>query len=844
MIESQRLHFIRGKQHELRCDTYQSLQGMQSVGNTDVSTAGQRVILPSSFTGGARYMMQNYLDAMCLCRWFGYPDFFITITCNPNWPKVKRFLKDTTLKSKDRPDILCRLFKVKLDAMINLVKDKSLFGKVQAVIYTIEFQKRGLPHAHICIFMHPCSKIHNPQDVDKFITAEIPNKDSDPDLYKLVSDHMIHGPCGDANPKCTCMVNKKCSKSFPKMFNDDTAVDSQGFPCNQDGSIKYLFKYINKGPDRATISLVQNNNGDNLDPNLDEIKAFYDCRYISAYEATWRIFSFDVHYRIPSVMRLAFHLPGEQQFECNKNHDLAKTLTYAEFPTKYVWKKQLRKWEPRQRGFAIGRVHAVPPAFDEAYYLRILLNKVIGPECFEDIRTVDGVVCETFRDACYKRGLLDDDKEYIEAIEEAIYLDLILFGKALGLILNEELLKNLALLEIENFLISNNSSLRRYQQMPFPDMETISRATNPLMVEELSYDTETMNNEFNNMTLNDVMNGDFGNTSDSLLGGKVVVFCGDFRQILPVVTNGTRSECVTACINSSYIWSKCKVLKLTKNMRLTVGCRSTNVENIREFADWLLDIGQGNVGGPNDGQSVIDISDDLLILNSVDPMGDLISFDQALLAPLNEVVQEINERMLAIFPGEEVEYLSSDSLAECEDVSEDFDPQLYSPDLLNGLKISGIPNHRLVLKVGVPIMLLRNINHKKGLCNGTRLQVVSLGRRVIEAKVVSGTNIGYQTLISRVSLTPTDKKLPFRLKRRQFPISVCFSMTINKSQGQSLSRVGLYLKDPVFSHGQLYVALSRVKSRDGIKLVILDKESKLTNKTTNVVYKEIFGNVE
>ncbi|XP_076895083.1 uncharacterized protein LOC143547573 [Bidens hawaiensis] len=287
-------------------------------------------------------------------------------------------------------------------------------------------------------------------------------------------------------------------------------------------------------------------------------------------------------------------------------------------------------------------------------------------------------------------------------------------------------------------------------------------------------------------TLNDVMHGDSGNSFEAVFGGKVV-FGGDFRQILPVVTNGTRSECVNACINSSYIWSRKR-------------------------------------GGPNNGQSVIDIPDDLLILNSVDPMGDLITFDRALLSPLNEVVQEINERMLAIFPGEEVEYLSSDSLAECEDVSEDFDPHLYSPDLLNGLKMSGMPNHRLVLKVCVPIMLLRNINHKKGLCNGTRLQVVSLGRLVIDAKVVSGTNIGYRTLISRVNLTPTDKKLPFRLKRRQFPISVCFAMTINKSQVQSLSRVGLYLKDPVFSHCQLYVALSRVKSRDGIKLVILDKE--------------------
>ncbi|XP_076920599.1 uncharacterized protein LOC143581787 [Bidens hawaiensis] len=96
--------------------------------------------------------------------------------------------------------------------------------------------------------------------------------------------------------------------------------------CNQDGSIKYLFKCINKGPDRATISLVQNNNCDNPDPNLDEIKAFYDCRYVSACEATWRIFSFDVHYRIPSVMRLAFHLPGEQQVIYGANKDIEDIL--------------------------------------------------------------------------------------------------------------------------------------------------------------------------------------------------------------------------------------------------------------------------------------------------------------------------------------------------------------------------------------------------------------------------------------------------------------------------------------------------------------------------------------
>ena len=90
------------------------------------------MILPSSFTGGARYMHQNYLDAMSLCKWFGYPDFFITFTCNPKWPEITRFLKDTKLKPEDMPDILCRIFKIKLNALMKDLKQKAVFGKVQA----------------------------------------------------------------------------------------------------------------------------------------------------------------------------------------------------------------------------------------------------------------------------------------------------------------------------------------------------------------------------------------------------------------------------------------------------------------------------------------------------------------------------------------------------------------------------------------------------------------------------------------------------------------------------------------------------------------------------------------
>ena len=140
-------------------------------------------------------------------------------------------------------------------------------------------------------------------------------------------------------------------------------------------------------------------------------------------------------------------------------------------------------------------------------------------------------------------------------------------------------------------------------------------------------------------------------------------------------------------------------------------------------------------------------------------------------------------------------------------------------------------------------MLLRNIDQANGLCNGTRLQVTHLGKNVIGAKVITGKNIGVQIFIPRMNLSPSEIGLPFMFQRRQFPISLCFVMTINKSQGQTLNKVGLYLSRPVFTHGQLYVALSRVKSKKGLKILILDDNGIPTNFTTNVVYKEIFENV-
>ncbi|XP_019157524.1 PREDICTED: uncharacterized protein LOC109154109 [Ipomoea nil] len=230
MVKSSRLLYIRSNQKTLRCEAYKGLSDALTRGEVQPSSTGKRIKLPSSFTGGARYMIQNYQDAMAICRFIGYPNLFITFTCNPKWPEIQRFLEKRNLKAEDRPDIVCRVFKLKLDCLIKEIKNGKLFGRVKAVIYTIKFQKRGLPHAHILLFLQATNDFANPAFMDTIISAEIPDKRSDIEYYQAVEEFMLHGPCGAARSKSPCMANGKCSKHFPKRYIDASHFDQDGYP--------------------------------------------------------------------------------------------------------------------------------------------------------------------------------------------------------------------------------------------------------------------------------------------------------------------------------------------------------------------------------------------------------------------------------------------------------------------------------------------------------------------------------------------------------------------------------------------------------------------------------------
>ena len=317
--------------------------------------------------------------------------------------------------------------------------------------------------------------------------------------------------------------------------------------------------------------------------------------------------------------------------------------------------------------------------------------------------------------------------------------------------------------------------------------------------------------------------------NNRVMGGITLLLSGDFRQTLPVVPRGTPADEINGCLKSSFLWPSVEKLHLQTNMRAAVLGDRTAVE----FSSKLLSIGEGRFPvNPNDGQCSVD--DIATIVWSVQELNGMVYPDLvhrfqelkwlselAILCPRNDAATIINQQLLNQLPGDSKTYKSIDTAVGDDNIID------YPPEFLNSLDPPGMPPHVLALKIGTPIMLLRNLDPPK-LCNGTRLSVKRLFPHVIEATIITPSGRGQSMFIPRIPLIPTD--YPFEFKRLQFPVKVCFAMTINKSQGQSLKVVGINLESPCFSHGQLYVACSRVGTASNLYIYAPE------DRTKNIVY--------
>jgi hypothetical protein len=352
-VEGNNLNFIRQNQKKLRVDYYKGLIDFVACGT---SNTAKPVILPSTFQGSPRNMRERYQDAMAIVTKFGKPDLFITMTCNPNWREIKDNLFEGQSPS-DRPDLVARVFNLKLKSLMEDVLSGKVFGEVMAYVYSIEFQKRGLPHAHILVVLS--NKIDTEAKIDQYVSAEIPSPSADQRLHDIVMKQMTHGPCGDANPTSPCMENGICTKDFPKMCVEETSMHRDGYPlykrrggasyivrghsvsnahvvphnryllkrynchinvevCTSIRSVKYIYKYIYKGYDCAEIQITDNN----------EIDQHINSRYVSAPEAMWRLQENKMHNKSHNVVKLSVHLPREQMIVFEEgNEEEAITLS-------------------------------------------------------------------------------------------------------------------------------------------------------------------------------------------------------------------------------------------------------------------------------------------------------------------------------------------------------------------------------------------------------------------------------------------------------------------------------------------------------------------------------------
>ncbi|KAM0826907.1 hypothetical protein ACQ4PT_068551 [Festuca glaucescens] len=815
-VESCRLCYHYQKQDTLRSETYQGISDALGHGDYNGRNIGVQYLLHSSFTGGRRYYVQNYHDGMAICRVFGAPDLFVTFTCNPKWDEITEALRvEPGQRHPDRPDITTRVFKLKIDEFIGDVKDGTTFGPIDAYLYVVEFQKRGLPHTHTLIWLKIDTRDPTPAMIDQYISAEIPDYAVDPLGYALVEEFMIHGPCGELNPDSPLAGATSFTdlKSYRGVVYDTfkEACQARGLVGDDnewfllfDEAIHWASSLQLRHLFVTVLMFCGVSDGNKL---LDKF---------------WTYMTDDIAFRISSS------LPNPRQVIRPECLLLLEEMQYDKSSLKVESLSLCKQLNEDQRSIYDQILHTISQPVGKVFFV-----------------SGHGGTGKTFLWRAIITTLRAND-HIVLAVASSGVASLLLPG---GRTAHSRFRIPIDIDEQSMCNVSRGTNLA----------ELIQKST--LILWDEAPMTQRRCFEAVDRSLKDILSADDSSRADLPFGGKTVVLGGDFRQVLPVIEGGSRGDVIDSSLIRSPLWDQVTVLKLRMNMRLSnPHISEEQSRELTSFADWVLAVGDGTVPmTTREGEaspSWICIPNDVALLSDADPKGTIIdaiyeSFAQnyndpaylgsrAIVCPTNSNTDDINDIVLSKVPGDVTHFDSCDTICQSMDHVADAD-LLYSPEFLHGIELSNFPHHRISLKIGVPIMLLRNINQSIGLCNGTRLMVTRLGEWVLEAEIMTGIGKGERVCIPRVILNAPSTRWPFTLQRRQYPIRLCYAMTINKSQGQTLNTVGVYLPKPVFSHGQFYVAISRVTSKTGLKILALDEDGNPCTQTRNIVYREVLS---
>ena len=356
---------------------------------------------------------------------------------------------------------------------------------------------------------------------------------------------------------------------------------------------------------------------------------------------------------------------------------------------------------------------------------------------------------------------------------------------------------------------------------------------------------------------------------------KVVILMGDWRQCPPVVRNGDMYEIVHASMKYSRYWSRFRVVKFTKNLRLVAAASDSTssavaaqfVEQQKEYLEMLNIIGEGNDPADLQQSSVAEVYAEnvqtdgsrivaLPSLNATSDMKEMLTWlfpegfnpdlmhTRAILAATNTVVDEWNTVIQNLNSNIAYEMCSIDKVKDIDD-PHGILQRMISESVLERFQRPGVPNHRLVLKKDDICMVMRNLNKREGIAKNTRVKIVHISLNIIRVCTLHPTNPKYHN-IPRIRFTVT---LPYgrsiKMERRQFPLRLAYSMTYNKSQGQEFDKVCVDIRKHPFTHGHLYVALSRIRVASNLRLFTNPQSNTTTDEyaepaiVTNVVYKQL-----